>query len=212
MHKSHTAYQPKHLVTMVTIWICFGTRSPGNLMVIKSTMNSYVYQKCYRRTSDRQIDLGWNDVWNSTNLQQNCCNIKESRPSQSPDLSIIEMVWKDLKRPGHYANLNKLKKHEWVSKKSLSTVGETHIIENTTTEVIATEDEFMSWAASCHKTTDLYCESFLSFGSTAAASVSRDRPVSEHQPVPGALQLLSSPTLSSSLPLVYLPGLPGCPA
>ncbi len=138
--KSNTAFQKKNIIPTVKygggsvmVWGCFAASGPGRLAVINGTMNSAVYQKILKdnvRPSVRDLKLKRTCVLQQDNdpkhtskstsewLKKNKMKTSEW-PSQSPDLSSIEMLWHDLKKavharkPSNVAELQQFCQDEW---------------------------------------------------------------------------------------------------
>ncbi|KAK3552156.1 hypothetical protein QTP86_003113 [Hemibagrus guttatus] len=138
--KSNTAFQKKNIIPTVKygggsvmVWDGFAASGPGRLAVINGTMNSAVYQKILKENVRPSVcDLKLKRTWvlqqdndpkhtsKSTSewLKKNKMKTLEC-PSQSPDLSPIEMLWHDLKKvvharkPSNVAELQQFCKDEW---------------------------------------------------------------------------------------------------
>ena len=95
------------------VWGCFAASGPGWLALIEGTMNCAVYQRNLQENvrpsvCELKLKCSWftqqeNDqkhTIKSTWLKSNTFEVWE-RPSQSPDLIPMEMMWKDLKRAVH---------------------------------------------------------------------------------------------------------------
>ncbi|KAK3528815.1 hypothetical protein QTP70_011602 [Hemibagrus guttatus] len=136
----NTAFQKKNIVPTVKygggsvmVWGCFAASGPGRLAVINGTMNSAVYQKILKENVRPSVcDLKLKRTWvlqqdndpkhtsKSTSewLKKNKMKTLEW-PSQSPDLSPIEMLWHDLKKvvhaqkPSTVVELQQFCKDEW---------------------------------------------------------------------------------------------------
>ncbi|KAF7648595.1 hypothetical protein LDENG_00154270 [Lucifuga dentata] len=90
---------------------CFAASGPGRLAIIDGSMNSQLYQQILQenvRVSVRELKLKTSGSRSKTMTKHTChstkewlkqktCNVLE-RPSQSPDLNPIKMLWKDLKQ------------------------------------------------------------------------------------------------------------------
>ena len=96
------------------VWGCFAASGPGRLAIIDGTMNS-LYQKILKeniRPSVRDLKLKRSWVMQQDNdpkhtskstsewLKRNKMEVLE-RPSQSPDLNPIDMLWHDLEQSVH---------------------------------------------------------------------------------------------------------------
>ncbi len=115
------------------VWGCFAASGPGRLAIIDGTMNSALYQKILKKNVQLSVcDLKLKCTWvmqqenvpkhisKSTSewLKKNKIKVLEW-PSQSLDLNLIEMLWRDLKQSIHARNpfnvteLKQFCKEEW---------------------------------------------------------------------------------------------------
>lgn len=126
----------KHGGGNVMVWGCFGNSKPGNLVRITGKLNKEGYLKILQDSAIPSglslIGSGFifqqdNDPKHSSKLCQNFLNKKKAEnilnimqwPSQSPDLSPIELVWDELDRrvksrcPTSSEHLWQLLENEW---------------------------------------------------------------------------------------------------
>ncbi|XP_008558725.3 transposable element Tcb1 transposase [Microplitis demolitor] len=126
----------KHGGGNVMVWGCFGNSKPGNLVRITGKLNKESYLKILQDSAIPSglslIGSGFifqqdNDPKHSSKLCQNFLNKKKAEnilnimqwPSQSPDLSPIELVWDELDRrvksrcPTSSEHLWQLLENEW---------------------------------------------------------------------------------------------------
>ncbi|KAK3573598.1 hypothetical protein QTP86_030017 [Hemibagrus guttatus] len=131
--KDPTTTSKELQASLASVKGCFAASGPGRLAVINGTMNSAVYQKILKENVRPSVcDFKLNRTWvlqqdndpkhtsKSTSewLKKNKMKTLEW-PSQSPDLSLIEMLWHDLKKvvharkPSNVAELQQFCKDEW---------------------------------------------------------------------------------------------------
>ncbi len=105
-HKKNIIPTVKHGGGSVMVWGCFAASEPGRLAIIDGTMNSALYQKILKENAGRQFVTSSSSALGlcsrtmipntpaspPLNVSRKQIKVLE-RPSQSPDLNQIEMLW-----------------------------------------------------------------------------------------------------------------------
>ncbi|KAK3512237.1 hypothetical protein QTP70_001089 [Hemibagrus guttatus] len=112
----------KHGVGSIMLWGCFSAAGTGRLVRIAGKMNAAMYKDILDENllqSALDLRLGQRFIFQQDNdpkytakitkewLQDNSVNVLEW-PSQSPDLNLIEHLWRDLKMAVHRCSLSNL--------------------------------------------------------------------------------------------------------
>lgn len=132
-NRNNTLPTVKHGGGNIMIWGCFSSAGPGDLHIIKDTMNSRKYCEILENhlcSSARRLRLGRRWVFQQDNDPKHTSKLttewfKSHRinvlewPSQSPDLNPIENLWKHLKikvgerGPSNIKELEEICIEEW---------------------------------------------------------------------------------------------------
>ncbi|KAG2457243.1 TC1A transposase, partial [Polypterus senegalus] len=133
-HQANTIPTVKHGGGSIMLWGCFSAAGTGRLVRIKGKMTAAMYRDILDENllqSALDLRLGQWFIFQQDNdpkhtaklskewLQDNSVNVLEW-PSQSPDLNLIEHLWRDLKMdvhqcfPSNLMELERCCKEEWV--------------------------------------------------------------------------------------------------